>query len=658
MLTGTIHPMKTRQLTLLIFLFSCKVLSAQNTLCDSLEKARSQTTIDSLKLQLLTDLNWEYLSFDLIKAQKCAEEELALAQKINNTKFVAQAYNDFGLVCIKQSKFKEALNWHRQALSIRESLPSQYDLASSYSKMGYCYSELDQYANALYYQLKALQIYKSINDKVKTAYTLNNLCYLYSALFNWDKNIELAKQAYQIGLEIDNAAIKAVALNNIGSSFEKKKDYTSAIKYKLIAYHEFEKMQDSSSMGSMLNNIGYYYRNLGNNKMALQYYTKGLAVSSAVNDLNSIALFHSNLGALNLDLNQLEEAQLHLLIAEKMGLSQSAAGTLIPVYKSLGDLNALKGNGKIAKDYYNKYASLKDSLFNSDLARQFSDMQTRYETNEKEAANQLLQKENELAKADLQKSKLEKLGITVGMALLILLIWLFFKNKSYRQKQVRDTERLQQQEQNAMAVLVAEEKERQRIARDLHDGIGQRLSAAKINVSGLQSMPSQNNPQQEILFSNAIQLLDDSVKDVRSISHNLMANGLIKAGLASAIRDFVNQIQTPAGFKINLEIVGIHARLEYTIENTLYRVLQEIIHNVIKHASATEVSIQLIKHDHELTLLVQDNGVGFLVDETLQNGKGIGLKNMESRLSFIHGKVYFDSYPGKGTTISIEVPLP
>lgn len=639
---------------LVFFWYSIVPVYAQT---DSLVKALELCKEDTIKLKILTDLNWEYLGTNLNKAQECAQQELELAQQINNQKYIAQAYNDFGIVCIKKSNFKEGLTWHKKALEIRLSLNNQLDIASSYSKLGYCYSELDLYGLALQNQLLALKIYRQLNDKVKTAYTLNNLCYLYTNLFNWDKEIELANQAYSIGLELNDETIKAVALNNIGSAFEKKKDYKSAIRYKLIALKAFEKLEDSVSMATMMNNIGYYYRNMNLDIEAEKYYVPGLKIATKLNDKNSMAIFYSNLGALNIDKGNYTLANEYLLKAEQLCKSQSVLSTLIPVYKSLGDLNALQGNGKQAKEYYNNYSSLKDSLFSSDMAKQFSTMQTRYETNEKEAANKLLQTENEVTKLELKRSNVIKWSLIVGVVLLILLFTLFYQNYSYKQKQQLHAERLLQQQLRSQAVLEAEEKERQRIARDLHDGLGQRLSATKLNIAGLKPLIQNHAQDQELLFGNALSLLDESVKEVRSISHNLLSNGLIKLGLISAVKEFVNQINTPAGLKINLETIGLEERLDPTIENVLYRVLQEIVNNIIKHAHATQVSIQFIKHEGELSLLVEDNGVGFNPILVRQKDDGIGLKNIETRIAYIGGNVFFDSTPGKGTTVSIEVPL-
>jgi two-component system NarL family sensor kinase len=159
----------------------------------------------------------------------------------------------------------------------------------------------------------------------------------------------------------------------------------------------------------------------------------------------------------------------------------------------------------------------------------------------------------------------------------------------------------------------------------------------------------------ETMFKNAITLVDDSVKEVRAVSHNMMPNALLKSGLAIAVRDFIHKLSNGDQLKIDLEITGLNERLEQTIETVLFRVLQEIVSNIVKHAKANYISIQLVKHEAELTIMVEDNGVGFNT-ENMNEFEGIGLKNIQSRIAFLNGTVSFDSNPGKGTTVIIEVP--
>ena len=160
---------------------------------------------------------------------------------------------------------------------------------------------------------------------------------------------------------------------------------------------------------------------------------------------------------------------------------------------------------------------------------------------------------------------------------------------------------------------------------------------------------------QKRMMQNALEIIDESVKEVRAVSHSMMPNALLKLGLGVAVREFLNRISSTDKLKIELEIHGLNERLESTMETILFRVLQEIVTNIIKHSQATMVTIQITRHDEELTLIVEDNGIGF--DITKIKSEGIGLKNIQSRIEFLNGTVHFDTQPEKGTTVIIEVPI-
>ena len=280
-------------------------------------------------------------------------------------------------------------------------------------------------------------------------------------------------------------------------------------------------------------------------------------------------------------------------------------------------------------------------------------MEVKYQTEKKSL--ELAKKKAELEASN--RRNFIKNMVIVSIIIVALLVGLLVIS-NYRRKQIKlkaeaAAELARQQELRSKAVIEAEEKERQRIAQDLHDGVGQILSAAKLNLSGLESKLKLQDVEQKVLLSNALELVHDSIKEVRVVSHNMMPNTLIKLGLASAIREFISKMNA-SYMKIDLEIIGLNERLDSNTEAILYRVVQEIISNIVKHAQAKRVGIQLVRHENELTIIVEDNGVGF--DKTIQF-EGIGLKNITSRVQFLNGHVEFDSTPGQGTTVVVEVPL-
>jgi signal transduction histidine kinase len=633
-----------------------KLSLAQNINTDSIEAELTKNHPDTVKLQMLSDLNWYLGSSNIEKAKTFAERELELAKKIQNQKYIAQGLNDIGIILLKQNKFKEALVFHKDALKIRLTLPNKSDIASSYSKIGYCLTEMDEFKDALEAQLSALKIYHELQIKKHIAYTLNNICNLYINLKNFKKVNEYAQQSYQLALELNDRYSEATALNNLSSCHAKQKQMAEAIKKGQNALNIFLEIGDSASAGSMYNNLGHYYKEINNEQMALEYFKKAIEMALISNDLNSLGNFYSNIGNTYLALKNYAEAENNLKKAEKICTSQQMESTLIIIYKSFGDLYALTGKGNLAVNYYQKYANLKDSIFSLDMANQISLLQTKFETQEKEAQNLLLQKENELTLNKLNKSNIVKWSLVLGITLICFTFYFWYKNYKIKQQHILSNRLLQQQEENSRAIIEAEEKERTRIARDIHDGIGQQLSAAKLNIEALKNTLNLTTERQQDLFNNTVSLIDDAVTEARQVSHSMLANSLLKLGLIGAVRDFINKLNNLAGVKINIETFGLNERLNETTEMILFRVLQEIVNNIIKHAKASEVSIQFIKHDNELCLLIEDNGVGFDTTQ-ITNFKGIGIKNIQSRINYLNGKVYFDSSVNNGTTVNIEIPI-
>lgn len=205
------------------------------------------------------------------------------------------------------------------------------------------------------------------------------------------------------------------------------------------------------------------------------------------------------------------------------------------------------------------------------------------------------------------------------------------------------------------SVISAEENERKRIAADLHDGVGQMMSAAKMNLSAFENEIPFKDVSQRLAFEKVLELVDESCREIRSVSHQMMPNALLKSGLANAVREFIDKIDNRI-IKITLHAAGLQERLDSNVETVLYRVIQECVNNVIKHSGANALDISLIKDSDGIAATIEDNGKGFDTTDK-EKFEGIGLKNIISRITFLKGTVEFDSSPGKGTLVAIHVPL-
>lgn len=309
---------------------------------------------------------------------------------------------------------------------------------------------------------------------------------------------------------------------------------------------------------------------------------------------------------------------------------------------------------KDAYEVQEKVMHLKDSI------TELSNKALAYEMEEKFKTVRL-EKDMDLQRLKIAQRTTERnILIFSSLALLGLGFALYsrFKNKQKIQRQLEELqvqriEKLEKEKKitNMVAMIEGQEKERIRIAKDLHDGLGGLLSTVKAYLGKIET--EIEHLENVKIYDTAQSLMDNAVEEVRRISHNLMPNILRVQGIKAAAKQLARQLEEVHGIKTEFEAHGLEERLSETQEVFLLRILQEIITNIIKHSQATEVIIQMYEHADSIQLMVEDNGIGFT--EVAQ--KGIGLKSIESRVHHLGGEVDIDSRVGVGTTININLEI-
>jgi PAS domain S-box-containing protein len=210
--------------------------------------------------------------------------------------------------------------------------------------------------------------------------------------------------------------------------------------------------------------------------------------------------------------------------------------------------------------------------------------------------------------------------------------------------------KLAQQKEFLNAILDAQESERRRIAEALHNGLGQLLYATKLNAEKLPAM-AENSVKERV--NN---LLDEAIRETRSISHDLIPTLLEDFGLEAAIEDFCSKFRQST-FQISCDVIGFGKRPDRYLEIAIYRITQELLNNVVKHAAATRTDIQVLRRKHEILIQVEDNGKGFDVETALNNTRtSLGLKSIRDRVKLLNGTLTIESAPGRGSTITIKLP--
>jgi two-component system NarL family sensor kinase len=485
------------------------------------------------------------------------------------------------------------------------------------------------------------------------------VCNEIGTLLKKNKSLKEALSYYTRSLKeaslAKNHSLIANAYNNIGLVYEENGDYKKALSQYQFSLNAYRKVKEKLGESYSLEYIGYVYNLMKNYPPAIENLEKSLAIRKEIKDNYGIAICLTELTEVYKAKGDIDKAIAYgkQAIAFSKGINypdmlQSGYLLLSKIYEE---------NKKFDEAYaaHKQYVSVKDSLFNATKSEQINELQTKYETEKKQQQISLLNKENTIQKLELSRRDFVIMAIISLFVLAIFITYLIYNRYRLRQDARIQQEVIVQQDLATKAVLQAEEAERKRISGELHDGLGQMFSAVKMNLSALSDHIKFEDDHGEKMFEKTLSLVDESCKEVRVISHQMAPNILLKSGLATAVRDFIDKIDARK-LKVNLSTFGLKERLDQNVEMVLYRVIQEAVNNVIKHAEANSLDIQLSKDEEGITVMVEDNGKGF-DSAALDDFEGIGLKNIRSRVEYLKGQVDFSSTQGAGTLVAIFIPL-
>jgi len=515
-----------------------------------------------------------------------------------------------------------------------------------YGQMGITYQYLGQYQKSFQYFLKAITISEKEDvDNNDLLISLNtNVGISYASYNEYDKAIEYLNKAQNQARQYDSAYNLASILNTKGIIYNEQNQLDSAYTAFMAALGYSIQKKNIPLQQAIYANLAALLLKKKNYQKAKFYVEKGLAVNKGEGLTIADVYLHFVSGQVYyFYLKDYRKAEASLLLALRLARKYKTTGYLDQFYNILAHVYFAQGNYK--KAYKTMALSIKEYKKTSDKKQLES-------VNEMEAKYQTLKKDKEIAEQKLllvtkdNKLKAKNLwitGISTGVLFLMVILFSFWINSKKKQK----IKRLE-------AVMKGEENERSRIAKDLHDGVNQTIGAAKLNLMALEQEISFADDRQKQQLKKAIGLVDDSFIEIRQLSHNMMPRVLEEISLDTALRQLIADLGI-LPLEINLYTSAIDKHFNILTETFIYRLVQECVNNVIRHASATRLDISVIRDKGNVSLTIEDNGVGFdLNDET---SKGIGLKNIEARVRLLKGKVEFDTAPGKGTLVAILIPV-
>ncbi len=636
--------------------FSQNIFSQDQHVLDSLQKVFDTSKNDTVRIKIIFDISWLYVNSDLDKMKLLSDSGLSLSEESNWNFGKAKGHIINGIYFTITGNYPSALSEYLKTQKIRESMNDEKGVAAVLNNIGNVHLYMANYPKALDYYLQSVKIEERYGDKVSIGEGYMNVGGVFYEMGKFEQALEYFQKYIQLSSGVDNPMYLPDANFNIGRIYSERKDYTTAMNYFNQALQLAKPVGNKQAEANAYSGIGDLWLDKNQLDSAAKYFKNSALLQEEMQNNEGLTVVLNKLGDIYAQQHKfkdaLEVSSRSLKIAKDIGAKNSikfANLALANTYYGMGDY-------KNAHKHMELYAQYSDSVLNEKSTEQIAEMKTRFETEKKEAENKILSEENKVKDLTIAKQNNERIFLFALMGLILIVVWFGYSRYKLKQKEILNKEILRQKEIRSKSVVEAEERERQRIGKDLHDGVGQLLSAAKMNMSQIQNLFSSPTPEQKTVMTNSVELIDEAVKEVRSISHNMMPNMLIKSGLAKAVREFIDRISSTGLLKAELQIIGLDQRLEPQTENILFRVLQEIVSNIIKHAKANHVSIQLIRDEKEISMMIEDNGVGFDTNK-INDFDGIGLKNIQSRIEFLNGRVDFDSQVGRGTIVNIEVPV-
>lgn len=560
-----------------------------------------------------------YFEFDADRSQ----QEYMLAEKLLS-KFTqpealiyrARAWNNYGAIEQRRDHSREYLNiLINKALPLAQRAGDSTRVALNYHNIGLVLLNMGEYDRSLQYFPRAIAIMEAGN----TVYADLADAYVLSARAN------ILSDRPQQALPFLKKAKKILEPNPDS--------------YYWPLYYSVE---------------GAYYRNTNAYSLAHQSLERGLTLAEQMNDIfEKRSLLYEQFSVYKAEKNY-TAAKASLLQGLEMEASFPLSKNKKQLLFDLAETEKQSGNTEAAYHWLTEYSRLSDSVYNKQTRTEIAAMEARFRTAEKE--KQILNLERE-KKISAREKKFQLLLLMAVIAILCLVAVLAIMQLQHRKKTAArreaehkaELERIEKEKQlsNYTALMEGQEQERRRLARDLHDGLGCHLSALKLNLT---RVPAEN-AQQEQQLQQVTDQLDTSIRELRWISRNMMPEALLTLGLQDALKDLCGSVMSPQ-LRLVYNAYNIDPALPLSTQTTIYRMIQEIINNAVKHANASTIMLQCSQEEDRFFITVEDNGKGFNVSD--HQSEGIGLKNIRNRVDYFHGDLHIESSP-EGTIINIEL---
>jgi len=628
---------------------------AQQHLVDSLKNELALPMADANRAMSMMRLAIDYETVDTIRAYEAYREAVKFAADKNLYYQLGRIYQNQSILFTTTGKYlkaKDILNLAIQSYQKSNQPEAKYWEANALGDLSNIYKVLNDFDESVQYQLKCIAILEKLNLPEKLVVRYCNLSNLMGDLGEFKKQEDYARKAVEMAKIKRNKANLFISYFMLSHGLSHLDKNTEAKTYLDSARIYLDKNSNIDILFSYYLITAEVFKKLNQLDSAFQYFQKSFTLSVKNNYNYGKAESLLQMGGISIQQKKNLEAEKYLIDGIKLAEEIHYFNMLDDGYKYLSDNYAETGRYKQAYEYFQKYTEMHDSAVSMESKKYSTTLEKKFESAKKD--KQIYLQQIQLQKRTFLINSL--MGSTLTLFVIFLLIYFAYRHKQKLQRQQISELEKEKQLSAAEAVLKGEEQERRRLAKDLHDGLGGLLSGIKYSFQSMKGNLIMT-PENHHAFERSMDMLDSSIKEMRRVAHNMMPEALVKFGLDAALKDFCDEINQSGALVVNYQSIEFkNVEIDQTVAITIFRIVQELINNTMKHAAARTAIVQVSKTNNTISVTVEDDGKGF-DPEILEYAKGIGWNNIKSRVEYLNGSLDVQTKPGNGTSVHIELNI-
>jgi len=655
-------------LVLLLFTAANFHSYSQTLKIDSLNAAFEKETSPAKKIEILDALSQLFKYSDMKTSEKYVLKMVEVAENSKDDLLLAIAYNAAGIKCVFRADTVKALFYLEKSLKLTKNMnvvKGRIARGNALIALGTFHHLNGRYKNALPYYYEAEKMFSELKEDRSLVTVYSRLADIFKRIYQQEKYELYCNKLIELSTKLNDDVITIMAKNMKADILHTNNRIDEAE----ILYREMLEMgTKNNNLQTMATSYFFLARievRRKNYEKALELYEKSyelfLKQGLVINYCETLAWIADTYYSLNQYSKGLQKANQSIELARQNAFDEILREGLLAGSKNAAGL----GKHQQAFEMLTEYLTLYEKNVDEKTKKQIAYAAEEFESEKKALEIINLKAEGEVKELTLKKRNLWLFGLSSFTALLILALFTVYRSAQHKKRILLQEAELKEQKINELekekllvatrAVMQGEEKERTRLARDLHDSLGGMLSGIKLKISNAMKGNVILPEDMALQFENTLGLLDSTIGELRHIANNLMPESLMKFGLKTSLTDFCSRFNEKEAELVNFQYYGDDKRFESEIEIAVFRIAQELISNSLKHGQATKTEVQIIVDESRICLQVMDNGVGFVKETAIK--KGHGLKNIENRVAALNGHIETQSEPGKGTETVVEFQL-